>query len=116
MPSRNAALAYLMPCRRQEIIAGEIDCDGEYLDDRHAECAIFGVGMVNKIYLDPATSHSVLLPPIAETDCECKMTAEYDCPESFRICTTMAGRRYPQWRIRWARARRQARSRPETQR
>jgi hypothetical protein len=23
--------------------------------------------------------------PIAENDCECKMTAEYDCPESFQI-------------------------------
>jgi hypothetical protein len=40
---------------------------------------IFGVGMANKIYLDV-----LFIPPIAETDCECKMTAEYDCPESFR--------------------------------
>ncbi len=28
--------------------------------------------------------HSVLLPSVIENDCECKMTAGYDCPESFR--------------------------------
>ena len=28
--------------------------------------------------------HPVLLPRVAENDCECKMAIEYDCPESFR--------------------------------
>ena len=42
-------------------------------------------GNANKIYLDALQRrHSVLLPLIAENDCECKMTAEYDCPETNR--------------------------------
>ena len=28
--------------------------------------------------------HSVLLLRVAENDCECKITAEYDCPETLR--------------------------------
>jgi hypothetical protein len=40
----------------------------------------------NKIYLDTLyRRYSVLLPSIAENDCECKMTVENDCPESFRF-------------------------------
>src|SRR6266480_5750859 len=45
----------------------------------------FLYGNANKIYLDALwRRHSALLPPIAENPCECKIPAEYTCPETFR--------------------------------
>src|SRR5438045_3676642 len=46
----------------------------------------FLCGNANKIYLDALwRRHSALLPPIAENPCECKIPAEYTCPETVRV-------------------------------
>ena len=45
----------------------------------------FLCGNANKIYLDALwRHHSALLPPVAECPCECKIPAEYTCPETNR--------------------------------
>src|SRR2546423_3182579 len=59
----------------------------------------FLCGNTNKIYLDALwRRHSALLPPIAENPCECKIPAEYTCPETFRYPTPTPnprGKPYP---------------------
>jgi hypothetical protein len=68
-----------------EIGAGEVNYGEESIWKTGRLSMYFLCGNANKIYLDAL--HDVIpssLPPIAENDCQCKMTVEYDCPESLR--------------------------------
>ena len=68
-----------------EIGAGEVNYGEESIWTTGRLSVYFLCGNANKIYLDALQRrHSVLLAPIAENDSKCKMTVEYDGPESSR--------------------------------